>query len=213
MSSRPPGCSSSSTWMISKKPAPWKPPSRASPTPPFSTPIIAGPPGRSQGCLRCFRSQLRPHRARLDRLRKPTPRPPTYALSRAGPKAQTDRIQDRGNLQRNRQQVPKRLLPTRCPRTGRLSTISFPATKARALRPLRRKDQTHGQCRAQRGRILHPTPSHPGHGQSHQPPHRGTRGRPRLRIRRFPMRSLRPPPLLRPHCRPARHPPDPHPLR
>ena len=80
-----------------------------------------------------------------------------------------DRIQDRRDLRRDQEQVPERLFAARRAGTGRPAELPLAAREARALAPLRSQAPEHGQCRAQRRRILHAAPADPRHDQGDEP--------------------------------------------
>ena len=77
----------------------------------------------------------------------------------------------------------------------RRTPLPFPDREARALASLRSQDQEHGQRRAERRRVLHPSPPHPRHRRRSPQPRLGeTHLRRRRRLGGFLVRSLRLPP-------------------
>ena len=79
-----------------------------------------------------------------------------------------DRIQDRRDFQRDQKQFQQRLFAARRAGTGRRPELPLAGPEARAVAPLRSQAPQHGQCRAQRRRILHAAPAHPRHDPGDQ---------------------------------------------
>ncbi len=71
------------------------------------------------------------------------------------------------DLRRDQKQDLQRLQPSRDHRPHRRVALPLADRKTRAVGALRRKDQAHGQCRAQRRRVLHPAPADPRHRPGH----------------------------------------------
>jgi hypothetical protein len=87
--------------------------------------------------------------------------PTCTASSRRASGAEHDRVQDRGDLRRDKEQDPERLQPARDHRPHRRAPLPFADGEARAFAPVRGEDQADGERRPQRRRVLHPAPADP----------------------------------------------------
>ena len=92
---------------------------------------------------------------------------------------------------RDRKQVPQRLFAARRAGAGRSAELPLAAGEARAVASLRGQAPQHGQCRAQRRRVLHAAPAHPRHDPGGQAADRRAHLRRRLRLVRLPLRVVR----------------------
>ena len=120
--------------------------------------------GRAQDARRRFRPQRRADRQRPDRLSRPRTVSLPCVLPPIRRKPAHDRIQDRRDFHRTAQQVPLRLHPARRAGNRGRPVLQHPGRAPRTVRTLRKPHPAHGQCRAQRRRVLHAAPADPRHG-------------------------------------------------